>query len=87
MMIWNFTSGFQKTTYTQVKMMLFISLMINAIYAGEQKLVTKNGDIPSVELLELLGQFELEDGDWFDNEVNNEISEKIEKTTDEKANE
>ena len=67
--------------------MLLISLMLNACYASEIKIVSRNDDMPSLELLELLGQFELEDGNWFDNEVNNELSDKTEQTIDEKTNE
>lgn len=65
-MIWTFTNGWQKTSYRLVSgvlVMFLISLNLdsNMSHASE--------DLPSLELLELLGQFEQQDEAWVNNEL------------------
>ncbi len=66
MMIWTFINGWQKTSRRQVSgvlIMLLISLspVSNTGHASEEQ--------PSMELLELLGQFEQQDEAWINNEL------------------
>jgi len=87
MMIWNFTNGWQKTIYKQVNAALILAgLLLNMSYASEQQRVTETDDAPSLELLDLLGQFEQQDETWFDNEVNKVSPDASESITDDKVN-
>jgi len=87
MMIWNFTNGWQKKTYKQVNAALILAgLLLNMSYAGEKQRITETDGAPSLELLDLLGQFEQQDETWFDSEVNKESSNDSELTTDDKVN-
>jgi len=87
MMIWNFTNGWQKKTYKQVNAVLILTgLLFNMSYAGEQQRVTETDDAPSLELLDLLGQFEQQDEAWFDSEVNMESPDASESIIDDKVN-
>jgi len=87
MMIWNFTNGWQKKTYKQVNAALILAgLLLNMSYAGEQQRVTETDDAPSLELLDLLGQFEQQDETWFDSEVYKESPVASESITDDKVN-
>ena len=66
MTIWTFINGWQKTSYRQasgVLIMVLINLSsgLNISHASEQQ--------PSMELLELLGQFEQQDEAWINNEL------------------
>ena len=87
MMIWNFTNGWQKTIYKQVNAALILTgLLLNMSYASEQQRVTEIDDAPSLELLDLLGQFEQKDETWFDSEVNKESPDASKSITDDKVN-
>ncbi len=66
MTIWIFINGWQKTRYRRasgvlIMVLISLSLASNISHASEQQ--------PSMELLELLGQFERQDEAWVNNEL------------------
>ena len=71
MTIWTFINGWQKTSCRQVSGVLLMMLMsLNSTgYASEES--------PSMELLELLGQFDPQDEAWVNNELGLEDSPEI----------
>ena len=89
MKIWTFINGWQKTSYKQVKaaLVLILGLVLNMSYASDQQRVTGDENIPSLELLEFLGNFEQQDETWFDNEMNKATTETVEPIIEDKVNE
>lgn len=89
-MIWNFTNGWQKTSFTLASVIFMLGLSLNTVFADEGNNSGQNGlqtEFPSLELLEMLGQFDTKDEQWFENEMNNEIQKPAERNTDETINE
>jgi len=72
MMIWTFINGWPKTSLKRVSR-VFIMVLIGLSFTSNRSYAKE--DTPSLELLELLGQFEQKDESWFDNElkVDNEL--------------
>ncbi len=75
-MIWNFINGWLRARYKQAKTVLLMLLLVidsGYVTADEQQSDSDNNS-PSIELLEMLGQFEEQDQNWLENEINNEMS-------------
>ena len=67
-MIWNFINGWQKKKFKLVNGLLMFWLTTNMCNANSIELPDEP---PSLELLEMLGQFDKKDDNWFDNEIKN----------------
>ncbi len=65
-MIWTFINGWPKTSLKRVSR-VFIMVLIGLSFTSNRSYAKE--DTPSLELLELLGQFEQKDESWFDNEL------------------
>lgn len=70
-------------TYTKVSGVFFVVLILTSVsYADEQQQnKLRTNEEPSLELLEMLGQFEQQDDSWLKNEMNTEQGENNETET------
>ncbi len=73
-MIWTFINGWQKTSYRRVSGVLI--MMLISLSSGSTGHASE--ELPSMELLELLGQFDQQDAAWINNELGIEDSPDIE---------
>lgn len=63
MKIWNFMNGLKMKTYTASTCFMLLSFSMPTLFAGEQN---ANEEIPSIEFLEFIGEWETEQGEWID---------------------
>lgn len=70
MMIWSFINGWQKRSFRQASAVLLL-IMVYTL-SGAQNNQTEQP--ASVLLLEMLGQFEMQDEAWLDNEIKQSVN-------------
>ncbi len=68
MMTLNFTNGWQKRRFRQVSIAVILAMVYLMSYAQNDQAEQQTGTL-SLELLEMLGQFESQDESWLENEI------------------
>ncbi len=72
MKTWTFTNGWQTTRLRRVSVILIMNMLLTTGFADDKQRDNVVADIPPLDLLEMLGQFEQQDDAWVDNELNTE---------------